>query len=352
MSKVLVTGGAGFIGSHTTIQLINRGFDVCIADSLVNSSDLVISQIQNIVKLNQHPNKGRLFFRKGDLRDKNYLHNLFNEFYVNESLYPPFDFVIHFAGLKSAEESVNEPLKYWNSNLIGTLNLLETMHDFKCYSLVFSSSAYIYEPNLIGRFKENSTRNPINPYGNTKFAIEKVLEDLFKSDCNKWRIANLRYFNPAGAHDSGLIGEFLSDKPNNLFPIVLKVAMGEYKELSIYGNNWPTKDGTCIRDYIHIMDLADAHLAALEFLKNNNPQIIAFNIGTGIGTSVKEIIEKFKLVNNVSIPYKFKERRTGDHASVIADNSLSLNLLKWKPQRNINDICKDLWKYSNTILAN
>ena len=185
-----------------------------------------------------------------------------------------------------------------------------------------------------------------------KFAIEKVLEDLFKSNCKKWRIANLRYFNPAGAHDSGLIGEFLSDKPTNLFPIVLKVAKGEYKELSIYGNNWPTKDGTCIRDYIHIMDLADAHLAALEFLKNNDPQIIAFNIGTGIGTSVKEIIEKFKLINNLSIPYKFKERRKGDHASVIADNSLSLKYLKWKPERNINDICADLWKFSNTILVN
>ncbi len=260
-----------------------------------------------------------------------------------------FSSVIHFAGLKSTEESIKEPLKYWEVNLNSTLSLLASMNRFDCNTLVFSSSATIYDPNFKGRLKENNPRKPINPYGETKLAIEKILENLFISDSQKWKIANLRYFNPVGAHESGMIGENPMNKPNNLFPLVLKVARGENEYLSIFGNDWNTADGTCIRDYIHVMDLADAHLAALNFLSSNEPQIIPFNIGTGHGTSVKEIVEQFMEINKVSIPYRYEKRRKGDSASVVADNSRSLELLKWIPKRNTSDMCADAWRWGQNF---
>ena len=219
------------------------------------------------------------------------------------------------------------------------------MNRFDCKTLVFSSSATIYDPNVEGRFRENNPRKPINPYGETKLAIEKILENLFISDTKQWKIANLRYFNPAGAHESGLIGENPINKPNNLFPIIIKVARGEYEYLSIFGNDWPTEDGTCIRDYIHVMDLADAHLAALNFLSCNEPQIIPLNIGTGHGTSVKEIVDQFMEINKVSVPYRYVKRRKGDPASLVADNSRSLELLKWMPKRNTIEMCADAWRW-------
>tara|TARA_B100000212_G_C27375739_1_gene534603 strand:+ start:697 stop:1737 length:1041 start_codon:yes stop_codon:yes gene_type:complete len=341
MGTVLVTGGAGFIGSHTSVQLLKKGYDICILDSFINSYEITIKQIERIIK-NNKSRTGNLFLKKGDLRNRRFLDEVFIEFRDNKS---PFDGVIHFAGLKSVEESVNQPLKYYDFNLNSTLCLLEAMKKFKCYSLVFSSSATIYDPNHKGKFKENSNRNPINPYGNTKLIIEKILEDLSVSSSAEWKIANLRYFNPVGAHESSLIGENPLIRPTNLFPIIMKVAKREYDYLSIFGNDWPTKDGTCIRDYIHVMDLADAHLASLDYLMSNKPQIVSINIGTGNGTSVMEIVKKFIQVTKIHIPFKFENRRKGDPACLVADNSLSLELLKWKPKRDLSDMCFHAWEW-------
>ena len=344
MKTILVTGGAGFIGSHTALQLLKSGLNVCICDSLVNSSEKTIFQIKKVLEMDKNIKKGELFFREGDLRDKKYLFDIFKEFNDNNQR---IDAVIHFAGLKSVEESLNNPLIYWNVNLMSTINLLEIMESFKCNYLVFSSSATIYKPENNRKITEDCLKDPISPYGRTKFAIEKILEDLFASNTKYWKIANLRYFNPVGSHGSGLIGENPLNKPNNLFPIICKVANKEYKELSIFGKDWNTNDGTCIRDYIHVMDLADAHLSALNYLQNNSPQIVSLNIGTGKGTSVMEIVNKFVKVNKIKVPYKFAERRSGDLSCVVADNSLALKLLGWKPRRNIDKMCLDAWKWAN-----
>ncbi len=346
MSKILITGGTGYIGSHTCVELLKNGNDICVIDSLINSTEKTIFKINKILKSNNYKSNGSLIFKKGDLKNKDFLKNVFKDFTETNQT---FDAVIHFAGLKSVTESVKTPLKYWRENLNITLNLLEIMNDFNCNNLVFSSSASLYAPNDKGIFNESSPRNPINPYGKTKLAIEKILEDLYLSDRKKWKIANLRYFNPVGAHESGLIGENPLITPTNLFPIVIKVAKGIIKKLPIYGDDWPTKDGTCIRDYIHIMDLADAHIAALDFLKQNKPQIISFNIGTGKGNSVMEIVKTFRKVNNINIPYEIKKRRLGDPAITIADNTKALKFLNWSPKRNINDMCSDAWRYSNNF---
>ncbi len=346
MNNILVTGGAGFIGSHTCLQLMNEGLNVCIIDSLINSSEKIINQIK-LINEKEGIKKGKLFFRHGDLRNNDFINNVFLEFKRKKL---PFDSVIHFAGLKAVEESIFNPLGYWEVNIISTINLLITMDKFDCNKLVFSSSATIYDPSKKIKYDEESPKRPINPYGNTKLTIEIFLQDLFLSSQNKWKIINLRYFNPVGAHPSGLIGENPKCTPTNLFPILLKVANGKKKELSIYGNDWPTKDGTCIRDYIHVMDLADAHIAALEFLNKASPQAKAINIGTGKGTSVLEIIKRFNKINSVNLPFKFVNRRKGDSAIVIADNKLALELLNWVPKRNIDDICLDSFKWSKYSL--
>ncbi|AQL29780.1 MULTISPECIES: UDP-glucose 4-epimerase GalE [unclassified Prochlorococcus] len=341
MKSILVTGGAGFIGSHTCVKLLQEGFDVCIADSLVNSSEFTITQINKIIK-NFHKDKyGKLFFRKGDLRNKNFVQDLFSEFKNKKN---PFESVIHFAGLKAVEESINKPLDYWNVNLISTINLLSIMEQNNCNTIVFSSSATIYETAKDRLLKENDQKNPINPYGNTKLAIETLLNDLFNSNPGKWKIANLRYFNPVGAHESGLIGENPLNKPSNLFPLILKVAKGEYEHLSIFGNDWETRDGTCIRDYIHVMDLAEAHFEALNFLKRSKPQILPLNIGTGKGTTVLEVLEAFKKINKCEVFHKIKNRRKGDNCCVVADNNLAKETLGWYPKRGMYEICSDLWK--------
>ncbi len=345
MSSILVTGGCGFIGSHTCIELLRKGIDVCIVDSLINSSESIITKIIDIQKLNNSKNKGQLFFRKGDIRNKKFLKNVFNEFKEKNI---SFASVIHFAALKSVEDSSRFPLKYWDVNINAIVNLLEIMCDFECYSLVQSSSATIYEPKLNEKLDEKSYKNPINPYGNTKLTNEKILEDLFASNTKKWKIVNLRYFNPVGAHDSGLLGENPLNKPTNLFPIITKVAKKINEELFIYGNNWPTRDGTCVRDFIHVMDLAEAHIAALDYISNNPSQIISLNIGTGKGTSVLEIVNKFIEVNGIDIPYRFVGKRMGDAPYVVADNSLALELLEWIPKRNIEDMCRDSWKWVNS----
>ena len=342
MKNILVTGGSGFIGSHTCLYLLEKGFNVFIIDSFQNSSEKVIERILEIYKSgNNNPNINLEVF-KGDLCDKNFLKDVFFEITkVNKEI----DGVIHFAGFKSVAESIIEPLSYWRNNLIGTINLLEIMNEFNCKSLVFSSSATVYEPrnNLI--LNESSKLGPINPYGSTKYTIEILLKDLFESSVNYWKLACLRYFNPIGAHPSGLLGEDPKDTPNNIFPLIANTALGLQKNLKIYGNDWPTPDGTPIRDYIHVMDLAFCHIKVLEFLMNSKSEFLNLNIGTGKGTSVLDLVKTFERVNNVKIPFTFDKRRVGDASYVVADNSLLVSKMNINNFRSIEDMCRDGWKW-------
>ena len=342
MSTILTTGGLGFIGSHTCISLIDAGYDVVIIDSLTNSSKNYFSRLLNLCNKFKTDKRGEIYLRIGDLRDKKLLQKIFEEFISKKS---PILSVIHFAGLKSVEESIHKPIEYWDVNLNSTINLISVMSHFNCYSLIFSSSATIYKPTINSKITEEFIKEPINPYGNTKYCIEIFLEDIFKSQPKLWRICNLRYFNPVGAHASGLIGEDPTSKPTNLFPIILKVINGELDKLRIYGGDWPTKDGTCIRDFIHIMDLADAHLAGLEFINQNAPMNISINIGTGMGYSVLDVVENFKKLNNSYLPYEIVDRREGDFPYVIADNKLATKLLNWRPKRTIDQMCEDSLKW-------
>ena len=342
MATVLATGGLGFIGSHTCINLIRDGFDVLIIDSLVNSKIKTLSNIKEIINIKLLLSKTKIFFKKGDLRDKIWLNSIFTEFV---DLGKPIEFVIHFAGLKAVEESISFPLKYWDVNLNATLTLLSVMQDFDCRNLVFSSSATIYKPLLGEKLTEDSDLAPINAYGNSKLSIEKILFDLHKSNSEKWRIVNLRYFNPVGAHDSSLLGEDPNGKANNIFPKIISVLDKKIEALSIFGRDWPTHDGTCVRDYIHVMDLAESHLAALKFIASNKPQIISLNIGTGRGTSVLELVNEFIKVSKYSLPYNFVDRRTGDAPYSVADNTLALKLLDWVPRKNLTDMCRDTWQW-------
>ena len=244
----------------------------------------------------------------------------------------PIKGVIHFAGLKSVEESIKNPLLYWDVNVKGSISLFRVMELFNCNLIVFSSSATVYGNAKTIPIQETSYINPTNTYGHTKITTEYILQDIFISSKNKWKICNLRYFNPIGAHSSGLIGENPFTYPNNLFPIICGVVQGKYRKLSIFGNDWPTKDGTCIRDYIHVMDLAESHCHALEYLLTNKSQIITLNIGRGVGTSVLELMYTFEKVNNCEIPYDFTSKRSGDVPVLIANNKLSSLILNWKPK--------------------
>ena len=345
MKNILVTGGAGFIGSITTLTLIQKGYKVTVIDSYVNSSEIIIKRIKNIINSQCPKYLGNFDNFKGDLRDKSFLEDVFIK-KINQGI--NFDGVIHFAGLKSVKDSITNPIEYWSANIEGTINLIDSMEKFNCKKLIFSSSATIYSLNNNKLINENSRLQPINPYGNTKYVAEIFLSDVFKSQSDKWSIINLRYFNPIGAHNSGLLGENPIVKPNNIFPIINKVALGEIEKLEIYGNDWNTPDGTCIRDYIHIMDLSEGHVLALEHLFENAPDFINLNLGTGQGISVLELINNFEKINNVKIPYVFVKRREGDLACTVADNSLANKLLNWIPEKNIEDMCKDGWKWTLT----
>ena len=258
----------------------------------------------------------------------------------------PITSVIHFAGLKSVKESNLKPLEYWDVNVSGSINLLKIMDKYNCRNIVFSSSATIYGSNKEqNSFKEDSNINPINTYGETKASVEKILNYLHFSNPEKWNIACLRYFNPIGAHPSGLIGESPLEEPENLFPYICQVASGKRKILKIFGNDWPTKDGTCIRDFIHVMDLVDAHICALENLYKGKNKLINLNIGTGKGTSVLELISTFEEVNKIKIPFIIQGRRDGDSAYVVADNSLSQEILNWQTKRSLLDMCRDGWNW-------
>ncbi len=337
MHRILVTGGCGFIGSHTCLCLLDKNYEVWVVDSLVNSSHLVLERIK---KLSNKSNNLKFF--NGDIRDINFIRKVFQKA-INNNL--PISGVIHFAGLKSVAESIEEPIKYWDVNVNGTINLIRVMKESNCRSIVFSSSATIYGIKDDTPIKESFNIDSINPYGTTKIVIEKLLKDLYLSSPDEWRISSLRYFNPIGAHESGLMGEDPSGIPNNIFPLILQVGMRRINKLQIFGNDWDTEDGTGVRDYIHVLDLADGHILALEYLFNRKPQIINLNLGTGIGTSVLELINTFERVNNVSIPYEFTERRGGDHATVIADNSKIIEVLNWKPKRDLSEMCVDGWRW-------
>ena len=341
MSKILVTGAAGFIGSHTCLVLLQSGHEIYALDSFESSSSLSLKIVSEINHSKSNEKSNKLHVLNVDLRNFDDLQNIFEKIYSNGE---EFLGVIHFAALKSVSESVNSPIKYWETNLIATINLLKVMDKYNCKTIVFSSSASIYGNSEQSKIKENSDLRPLNPYGNTKVAAEQLLNDLFQSDSN-WQIAILRYFNPIGAHSSGLIGEDPLSEAKNIFPLITKVALGQQNKLIIYGNDWPTKDGTGVRDYIHVMDLAEGHLRTLKYLIEHTSKIFNLNIGTGIGTSVLELVEVFQRVNNVYIPYTFRKRREGDSAVTIADNTKLKNLLNWEPKRTIEEMCIDGWRW-------
>lgn len=342
MQSILVTGGAGFIGSHTCLSLIKKGFKVYILDSFVNSSHLAISNLLRICEIEGFDTKGLINIVEGDIRDKSIIRDIFLKSIADKK---PIRSIMHFAGLKSVAESVKEPSIYWKTNLITSLNLIEVMLEFNCTTLVFSSSATVYGLSNKSPIRENGILNPNNPYGNTKLAIEILLNDFFKSSKKRLKIANLRYFNPVGAHSSGLIGEDPKGTPNNIFPIMAKVAVGQQKKLKVFGNDWATFDGTGIRDYIHVMDLAEGHISTLEFLINNEPQIVTLNLGTGIGTSVLQLIKTYEKVNNIRIPFQIVQRRSGDVAELVADNRYAKELINWEPIKNLSDMCRDSYNW-------
>lgn len=337
LETILVTGGCGYIGSHVSAYLLANGFNVLIIDSLVNSDENTIIKLRKISNSQSIKSEGKLSFKKGDLKNRKFLDKVFNECKKKSK---PIKSVIHLAGLKSISSSLKEPFDYWDKNISATLSLLSSMRKFNCFSIVFSSSASVYKPSMNNLLKESDELIPTNPYGNSKLTIEKILNDLSLFDKNKWRIASLRYFNPAGSHPSGLLEEIPKGEPLNLFPILIRVIKKKDEKFFIFGKDWPTHDGTCIRDFIHVMDLAEAHIAALEYLLSNEPKFIALNIGRGLGTSILELIKTFKEID-INIPFKFVDKRNGDEPFVVADNSLALSLLQWEPKRSLKDICKD-----------
>ena len=342
MKSILVTGGAGFIGSHTSLLLLEKGFVIFVLDSLVNSSDKQLEKVKNILKDKGIETTKKIYFIKGDMKNQRDIEMVFQ---LSHKIKKNIEAVIHFAGLKSVSESILNPFKYWENNLLGTINLLKIMEKFGCRNIVFSSSATVYKNKSNSFLNENDVCEPINPYGQTKLSVEKLLKDVYNSAPLEWRIASLRYFNPIGSHESGLIGEDPLDKPNNLYPLITRVAIGKIDSIKIFGSDWPTPDGTGIRDYIHVMDLAEGHFLALSYLLEKKSQFITLNLGTGKGTSVLDLIQIFQKVNNVEIPYFYEDRRPGDNAFVVADNSLAKNTLGWTPKRNIEDMCRDGWKW-------
>ena len=327
--SVLVTGGCGFIGSHTVVELLEEGQDVVIVDNLCNSKIEVLGKIEEITK--RKPK-----FYQVDLCQKEELNQIFQK--------EKIDSVIHFAGLKAVGESVREPLRYYQNNLISTLNLLEVMEKHDCFQLVFSSSATVYGDVKKLPIKEDTPLSTTNPYGTTKRMIEEILTDVAHANPEKWRICILRYFNPIGAHSSGLIGEDPHGIPNNLMPYIVKVSQKELDHLTIYGNDYNTEDGTGVRDYIHVVDLAQGHLKALEKIRKSNG-IFIYNLGTGKGHSVLEIVQAFERVNQVKIPYVIGARRPGDIASCYADVTKAKEELGFVASKTLDDMVRDSYHY-------
>ena len=327
---VLVTGGAGYIGSHTVIELLNSGNQVIIVDNFYNSQPEVLKRIKEL--------SGKDFkFYEVDVLNKEDLTKVFEENKI--------DSVIHFAGYKAVGESVEKPLEYYHNNLTSTFILCEVMKKFGVKNLVFSSSATVYGLNNISPLKEELPLSTTNPYGTTKLMIEQILNDLWNSD-KEWSIALLRYFNPIGAHESGRIGENPNGIPNNLMPYITQVAVGKREKLSIFGSDYDTVDGTGVRDYIHVVDLAKGHIKALGKHSKIN-KIEAYNLGAGKGYSVLQLVEAFEKANGVKIPYAISERRAGDVATCYADSSKAKEQLGWEAEKTIEDMCKDSWNWQS-----
>lgn len=327
---ILVTGGAGYIGSHTCVELLNAGYDVVVVDNLSNSKAEALMRVRQIT--------GRsLRFYEMDIRDRSGLSRLFSENRISE--------VIHFAGLKAVGESVEKPLTYYHNNVGGTLALCEVMARYGVKSMVFSSSATVYGDPASVPICEDFPLSAANPYGRSKLMIEEILRDLCVSD-KAWKVSLLRYFNPVGAHPSGLIGEDPEGVPNNLVPYITQVAVGKLKELKVFGGDYPTIDGTGVRDYLHVVDLAQGHLAALQYLPEQRGAL-AVNLGSGRGYSVLEVISAFEQATGVRIPYRVGERRPGDIAECFADASLAWELFSWRTERSMEDMCRDAWNWQS-----
>ena len=327
-NTVLVTGGAGYIGSHTVVELLNKDYDVIIVDIFSNSKPEVLKRIREIT------GKDFIFYEK-DLLDKEGLEEVFKKHQIEA--------VIHFAGLKAVGESVSIPIKYYHNNLTGTLNLCDLMQKHNVKRMVFSSSATVYGLNNKCPFTEDMPLSATNPYGWTKFMIEQMLRDIYISD-NSWSTILLRYFNPIGAHESGRIGEDPSGIPNNLMPYITQVAVGKREHLNVFGSDYDTHDGTGVRDYIHVVDLAKGHISALEKVMKGTG-IDAVNLGTGVGYSVLDVVKSFEKANDIKIPYKITERRPGDIATCFADPNKALEVLGWKAEKNLEDMCRDSWNW-------
>jgi len=326
--EILVTGGAGYIGSHTCLELLKAGYKVIVIDNLINSHKVSLERVEQLAGKS-------LTFYEQDLINKDDLKKIFTQHDIKA--------VIHFAGLKAVGESVNFPLSYYKNNLMSSLVLFEVMAQHNVKKLVFSSSATVYGNPKAVPITESALRSTTNPYGTTKLMIEQILEDLAISD-NEWEISLLRYFNPIGAHASGLIGEDPNGIPNNLMPYITQVAAGRLEELNIYGKDYETYDGTGIRDYIHVVDLAKGHLKALEY---SHKGIESFNLGTGIGSSVLDLVTTFESANGIFIKRKFVNRRSGDIASCYADVSKAKQILKWETKKSLFDMCQDAWRWQN-----
>jgi UDP-glucose 4-epimerase len=327
---ILVTGGTGYIGSHTVVELMLAGFEVLIVDNFCNSKAAVLGRIERIV--GRRPE-----FVEADIRDREVMKGIFARH--------RFDTVIHFAGLKSVGESMAQPLRYYDNNIYGSLVLFETMAEAGVKTLVFSSSATVYgDPHAVP-IRENFPLSATNPYGRSKLMIEEMLVDVARSDA-AWRIALLRYFNPVGAHESGLIGEDPHGVPNNLMPYIAKVAVGNLAELSVFGSDYPTHDGTGVRDYIHVVDLARGHLAALKALTVAEG-VLTVNLGTGQGYSVLDVVRAFEVASGRRVPYRIVGRRPGDIAACYADPSLAKTLLGWQAQYGIDEMCRDAWRWQS-----
>lgn len=331
-TSVLVTGGAGFIGSHTCVALLDAGHDVIVLDNLCNSNAAVIKRIGQIC--GREP-----LFIEADIRDEVMLKRLFNEHSISA--------VLHFAGLKAVGESMQQPLAYYENNVGGTLDLLAAMQHAGVKTMVFSSSATVYGNPASVPITEDFPRSTTNPYGATKLIIEDILADLYQAEPD-WRIARLRYFNPVGAHKSGLIGEDPKGIPNNLMPFVSQTAAGIRDELCIFGDDYDTEDGTGVRDYIHVVDLALGHVAALDYLENRQ-ELLTVNLGTGQGVSVLDMIKAFEKTNACKVPYRISERRPGDIDKCWADTHLANRLLGWQACRTLEDMCGDAWRWQNSL---
>ncbi|NWF66003.1 MAG: UDP-glucose 4-epimerase GalE, partial [Campylobacterales bacterium] len=331
--KILVTGGAGYIGTHTLVELANSGYEFVVYDNLSNSSKESIKRVENIINKN-------ISLEEGDIRDKTKLKDVFTRYKI--------DSVIHFAGLKAVGESVEKPLEYYDNNVIGTIRLLEIMQEFNCKKIVFSSSATVYgDPHTTPISENFPVDNTTNPYGTSKYMIERILKDLYVSD-NSFKIAILRYFNPVGAHESGTIGENPKAIPNNLMPFISQVAVGIREYLNVFGDDYDTHDGTGVRDYIHVVDLANAHVKAIEYLNNtNSPKPLIVNLGTGIGYSVLDVVKAYELASDKKISYKIAPRRAGDIAKCFANPSYAKEVLNWEANKNLQDMCIDSWRWQS-----